>query len=191
MRFPAWAYDAFMWPLEAAFLRGARRRLLSGLHGRTLEIGAGTGANLKASPPDAGPSVATDPSLTFLESARAHRSRAMLVCARAEALPFKSGVFEVVLETLVLCSVADPASALSEAGRVLHRGGELRMLDHVRAPGAILGPLLDAMAPAWLHLTGECHLDRDVEGLVRQAGLRVERRVRMLRGMVEELVVRP
>src|SRR3972149_5778850 len=52
--------------------------------------------------------------------------------ASAEEIPFEDASFDTVVSTLVMCSVADPGRALSEARRVLKPSGKLRLYDHVR-----------------------------------------------------------
>jgi ubiquinone/menaquinone biosynthesis C-methylase UbiE len=104
-------------------------------------------------------------------------------------LPFKAGAFDAVVESLVFCSLPDPEATLGEIRRVLHPGGELRMADHVLAPGWI-GWLQRVLAPAWLRVTGGCHLDRDVNALLAASGVRVERQRQRARGIFQEIIAR-
>jgi ubiquinone/menaquinone biosynthesis C-methylase UbiE len=184
----AWLYDALLWPLGMLGLARARRRMFAGLRGRVLEVGAGTGLNLRATQDVAAQVVAIDRNLDFLLHARSAGARAHLVCADAQALPFRAGAFDAAVETLVFCSVPSPATALAEIRRALRPGGELRMLDHVLAPGRVLGPLQRALGPAWLAVTGDCHLDRDLGPALRESGLRIEKRELRLLGVVQEVV---
>jgi ubiquinone/menaquinone biosynthesis C-methylase UbiE len=189
--YPGWAYDLLMRPLDLLGLRAARRRLVRGLRGRVLELGTGTGLNLAVSESGAAPTVAVDRELRMLQTARHRAGRTLFVCADAHALPFRDGAFSIVVESLVFCSLERPREVLGELRRVLERGGELRMVDHVRAPGRLLGSLQDALAPAWLRLTGECHLDRDVAALLGEGGWTLLRRVSRARGVLEEIEARP
>ena len=59
--------------------------------------------------------------------------------ARAKELPFDNESFDTVLVTFTLCSVQDPARALSETYRVLKPGGALLLVEHVRPEGQMSG----------------------------------------------------
>jgi len=92
------------------------------------------------------------------------------VAARAEALPYPDASFDTVVATLVLCTVGDPHASLREVRRVLKPGGLLLVFEHVRLENPLLAGLQAALTPAWKHLAGGCHLDRDTLRLVREAG---------------------
>jgi hypothetical protein len=55
---------------------------------------------------------------------------------------------------------------------VLRKGGKLLLLEHVRPKGAP-GFAADAAASLWMPLAGGCHLNRDTERAVREAGFKV------------------
>ncbi|CAN0279543.1 unnamed protein product, partial [Ectocarpus sp. 12 AP-2014] len=92
----------------------------------------------------------------------------------AEELPFETGSFDVVVSTLVFCSVRDPAAALREVSRVLRPGGKFLFVEHVHAPDeglSILGlrqqqELLD---PLQQLLADGCHLTRETGQLIRDS----------------------
>jgi ubiquinone/menaquinone biosynthesis C-methylase UbiE len=182
-------YDFFMAPLGWLGLTEARRRLVAGLSGRVLELGTGTGLLLPLYPAGC-ELVAIDFDPGGLPRAQRRAPRAHLACADAARLPFADGSFDAVVESLVLCSVPDPAAALAEARRVLRPGGELRLLEHVRPPGPGLAWLADHLTPAWKHIAGGCHLDRDPLPLLAPAGFALERRTTGLRGIGESIVAR-
>lgn len=99
----------------------------------------------------------------------------------AQYLPFPDGYFDSVVGTLVFCSVPDPSRALAEIRRVLRRpdpasgrtGGRIYLIDHVRSHREWIGQVQDLCAPLWLAITGGCHLNRDTESTVREAGFRL------------------
>ena len=75
-----------------------------------------------------------------------------------------------MVDTLVLCSVDDPARALAEIKRVLKPDGELRLYEHVRYKNPIGGLSQDLISPAWQWLGAGCHPNRDTERYLREAG---------------------
>lgn len=165
-------YDPLTWLAERKVLAPLRRNLLEGVRGRVLELGTGTGANLPYYPADA-KVVATDPDPYMLRRAVAKNggrvARVSFVQCRAEDLPFSDGSFDVVLATLVLCTVDIPSLAVREARRVLRPDGELRLLEHVRAANW-LGRLQDAIAPAWQRLSLGCRPNRRTGDILTEEG---------------------
>jgi ubiquinone/menaquinone biosynthesis C-methylase UbiE len=136
-RFFAANYDRFMKGTEKAGLGERREKLLAQARGRVLEIGGGTGANLPYYGPDVEELVITEPEEPMakrLEKKLPEYSRPVQVLhVPAEKLPFEDESFDVVVTTLVLCTVDDPQRALQEAHRVLKPGGRLLFLEHVRS----------------------------------------------------------
>ncbi len=122
-------YDRMTQGAEEAGLRRMRGELLSEAQGRTLELGAGTGANLDLYPDAVGELVLSEPDPHMVKRLRgrlAERgSGATLVRAPAEDLPFEDSSFDTAVFTLVLCTVPDPVAALREVTRVLKPGGRL------------------------------------------------------------------
>jgi ubiquinone/menaquinone biosynthesis C-methylase UbiE len=175
-------YDRVMSTAERACLVEWRAALLRGLSGEVLEIGAGTGANLRHYPSSVTRLVLTEPDPHMLEKLRARVARdappsTELVSASSGALPFPDASFDGVVTTLVLCSVEDPAHTLGELRRVLRPGGALVYLEHVAAdPGEQPDRLAwqRRIEPVWRHVAGNCHLTRRTGEAIRAAGFRVE-----------------
>jgi len=142
------------------------------LGGRVLEVGAGTGKNLRYYPEGARV-VATDLSSGMLaramEKSGGRSAPVRFVVSDAEDLAFKDGVFDKVVVTCVFCSVPDPVRGLREVRRVLRPGGDLVLLEHMR-PGGILGSLFDLLDPVMSRLMGP-HINRRTLDNIRKAGL--------------------
>jgi ubiquinone/menaquinone biosynthesis C-methylase UbiE len=168
-----WLYDPALALLERLGLGRWRRWLAAGARGRTLDLGCGTGRNLPLLPVST-TAVGVDPCPQSLARARRRSPRALLVRARAEALPFKDGAFDTVVSGLVLCSVTDPAVAASEMLRVLAPGGTVRALEHVRSPLPWKARIQDWTQPAWTALSGGCHPNRETERTLETAGLAID-----------------
>ena len=152
-----------------------RDRLLGGLTGRVLEVGAGNGLNFAYYPDAVSEVVAVEPERTLRaraeEAARRARVPVDVVPGVAEALPVESEAFDAVVLSLVLCTVRDVPAALAEAERVLRPGGELRFFEHGRGGGRAMRFTQRALdRTVWPPLAGGCHLARDPVGALREAG---------------------
>src|SRR5512147_1216205 len=108
-------YEKFNQPMERAGAAAIRARLAGDLAGRVLEIGCGTGLNFRHYPEHA-EVTAIEPleELRAFATERATTVRARIVVQEgdAQALPFADHSFDAALETLVFCSVPDPARGL-------------------------------------------------------------------------------
>ncbi|KUJ68134.1 methyltransferase type 11 [Streptomyces albus subsp. albus] len=156
-----------------------RHRLLAGLTGRVLEVGAGQGRNFPHYPHTVREVVALEPDDTLRTAAEQAASSAQVpvnvVAGEAAELPGEDGGFDAVVASLVLCSVGDQAAALAEIARVLRPGGELRFYEHVRSGRHWAALLEDAVTPLWRRAAGGCHPNRDTEAAIRAAGFSIER----------------
>ena len=170
-----WIYDALCAVMERGGFGRWRRWLAGGARGRTLDLGSGTGRNLPLLPAGVR-AVAVEPSPHAARRARQRAPGVPVVIARAEALPFRDATFDTVLSGLVFCSVGDPPRGLAEVRRVLRAGGELRMLEHVRATTRWRARVQDFIQPAWTCVAGGCHPNRDTEAAVARAGFVIDDR---------------
>ncbi len=187
-------YDRGMAPLERLWLREMRAQLLPQARGRVLEVGVGTGANLPFYP--AGIRLtAIDESADMLAVA-ARRAAALgrdvsLLQADAEQLPFPGGRFDTVVTGLVLCSVLDLKRALAEMRRVLRRpGGRLLLLEHMRPRSRFWAKLVDLVNKPWYAWNGRCHLNRETQRAVAQAGFAIEQVEPRLGGIFRSITAR-
>jgi ubiquinone/menaquinone biosynthesis C-methylase UbiE len=154
-----------------------RRRLLTGLRGRVLEVGAGNGLNFPHYPVTVTQVLAVEPEPHLRRLAQAAARQApvpiRVVAGTAEALPARDATVDAVVASLVLCTVADPDQALAEIGRVLRPGGRLRFYEHVRATDPRLARWQDRLERPWGWLVGGCHPNRDTPAAITAAGLQL------------------
>jgi phosphatidylethanolamine/phosphatidyl-N-methylethanolamine N-methyltransferase len=152
-------YDALEWMMELR-VRGWRRDLWSRVgSGRMLELGVGTGKNIRFYPPGR-EVVAVDISAKMMERARRKAScssvRIHFQAGDVQRLPFSDATFDVVV-------------GLAEARRVLKPGGRLLLLEHVLSRRPMLRQVMRRLDTIPRHIWG-AHIDRDTVDNVRRAG---------------------
>ncbi len=170
-------YDWFVKSSEEAGLRDKRRELLARAHGRTLEIGAGTGINLELYPDSVTELLLTEPDphmRTQLEKKLADVGRrAEVIDAGAEHLPLPDGNVDTVVATLVFCTISEPEAALDEIGRVLKPEGRLLFIEHVRATDPNSARWQDRLERPWGWFGRGCHPNRDTLAAISGSALEV------------------
>ena len=171
-------YDAFTGVAERAGLAERRRALLRQARGATLELGAGTGVNIGHYPSEVTELVLTEPDGHMASKLRrrlaSSAQTAEVVEAPAERLPFEDQRFDTVVGTLVLCTIPDPAGALTEAARVLRPGGRLLFLEHVRAESPRLARWQDRLHKPWFYFGAGCNCNRPTLQTIEASPLQVE-----------------
>jgi ubiquinone/menaquinone biosynthesis C-methylase UbiE len=168
-------YDLLDLPFEYGRYRRIRPLLFSGLSGRVLDAGVGTGRNMPFYPRDA-EMVGIDLSPAML--ARAERRRAALdakVDLRrmdVTRLDFPDASFDAAVATFLFCVLPEElqAPAMAELGRVVKPGGEIRLLEYVRPTGAFRQVMARLWEP-WMRLAYGAGFDRRTEAHVAEAGL--------------------
>jgi ubiquinone/menaquinone biosynthesis C-methylase UbiE len=174
---------------KTAEQRGAtehRRRLLQGLNGTVVELGAGHGLNFPHYPPDVTEVIAIEPEPT-LRARAAEMAATAPVPVRvlpgiADKVPLEDESVDAAVVSLVLCSVPDQHRALTELHRVLRPGGELRFYEHVIPRCQPKRLLLQAAdhSGLWPRIAGGCHPARDTTTAIEHAGFRIEDSERLM-----------
>jgi ubiquinone/menaquinone biosynthesis C-methylase UbiE len=160
-----------------------RRRLLDGLSGRVVEVGAGSGVSFAYYPATVRELVAIEPEPNLrdlaIEAARSAPVPVRVLDGTAERIPLGDASVDAAVVAGVLCSVPDPVRALREIARVLTAGGELRFYEHVGARNARLKRLQRFVDETfWPRLFGGCHTSRDPEPALAASGFVVDARER-------------
>lgn len=174
----AWGYTRLGPRLDRRGTADRRRELLSRATGRTVEVGAGTGLNLRYYPPAVSEVLAVEPDRYMFRHLVAALASApvpvRLKRASAEALPVEGASVDTIVMSLVLCSVPDTDAALAEALRVLKPGGRLLFFEHVRSQDARLARRQDRFERPWGWFGGGCHPNRDTLAAIGLAGFQVQ-----------------
>ena len=173
----AWGYAKLGPRMDRRGTADRRRELLSRATGRTVEVGAGTGLNLRYYPSTVSEVLAVEPDRYMFRHLVAAMPDASvpvsLKRAAAEALPVEGASADTVVMSLVLCSVTDADAALAEASRILKPAGRLLFFEHVRSEDARLRRRQDRFERPWGWFGGGCHPDRDTLGAIHAAGFDV------------------
>jgi ubiquinone/menaquinone biosynthesis C-methylase UbiE len=156
-----------------------RGRLVAGLRGKVIEVGAGGGPTFEHYPAEVETLLAVEPDPVAREQAaeRAAGSpiRIEIAAGLADALPADDESCDAAVVSGLLCSVPDPPAALRELRRVLSPGGELRFLEHVRSSNAAFRSLQRAVDRLyWTRALGGCETTRDTLAAIQAAAFEVE-----------------
>lgn len=151
-----------------------KRALLSDLHGDVLEIGPGTGVNLRYYENDIH-WIGIEPNPFMHPYLRKEATRVGLKVeirsGTAERLNVGDESVDAVVSTLVLCSVEDVRDTLREIQRVLRPGGRFVFLEHVAAPPKTWLRLLQRLVrPVSRLLADGCCPDRETWRVLIGAG---------------------
>ena len=170
-------YDRMTGKIERAGLGEHRRALIGQASGDVLEIGGGTGANLDYYGDGMRSLTLVEPEKPMLKRLERHIEQrapwAKVLRAPAEDLPFNDASFDVVVSTLVLCTVDDVPRAVRELHRVLRPGGRLLFIEHVRSDDPALARRQDRMQPINVRVAHGCHPNRRTLDSIRDAGFEV------------------
>jgi len=161
-----------------------RTRLLAGLGGRVVEVGAGNGMNFSHYPTTVTEVVAVEPEPYLRARAEEAAARAPItitvVDGTAASIPLADASVDAGIASLVLCSVPDQAAALAELRRVIRPGGELRFYEHVLADNSRWARRQRRIDPIWTRLGGGCHITRDTGAAIAAAGFEITDQERLL-----------
>ena len=154
-----------------------REAACAGLTGRVLEIGFGSGLNVRWYPPEVTSVTAIEPSDLGWQLSERRRARTTLTIERAgldgQRLDLPDESHDSALVTFSLCTIPDPRLALREARRVVRPGGRLHVLEHGLAPEEPVRRWQRRLDPVQRAVAGGCHLTRDIPSLVEEAGWRI------------------
>ncbi len=183
-RHASW-YDRHLLPHLIDFACGMkpvsrqRELVVPQAQGRVLEVGIGTGLNMPFyDRARVRYIIGVDPALQMHRLAAKRVARAgidvELVGVEAETIPLDDASIDTVVSTYTLCTIPDPLAALREMRRVLAPDGRLLFCEHGRAPDENVLRWQQRLTPHWRKIAGGCHLDRDIPGLLEQAGFRCD-----------------
>jgi ubiquinone/menaquinone biosynthesis C-methylase UbiE len=154
-----------------------RQRALSSAEGRVLEIGVGSGLNLRFYPTQVREIVGLEPAPRLASMAQRVAVdlpiATSFIDASAESIPLEDGSVDTVVTTWTLCTIVDVATALREMRRVLKPDGQLLFVEHGQAPDRGVRRWQDRLTPVWKCIGGGCHLNRPIRALIEGGGFAI------------------
>lgn len=165
-------YDVFMIPLEKSGIKKARKELIPFVNGTVLEVGTGTGVNLKYyDKSKIDKLILSDQKLTKTVK---KIDGVTVVEASVTSLPFSNETFDYVVATLVFCSVDDVVKGLSEIERVLKPGGTYVFIEHILPRKRFLKGMFNFVNPLWRKVASGCNLNRVFIKTLESANFTIE-----------------
>ena len=156
--------------LRQPFVAKHRRELLAHAFGSILEIGFGTGLNLRHYPEAVRHITTVDPNPGMHRLAQRRIKETGIVVdhrlLRSESLPFEDATFDCVVCTFTLCSIEDVQTALQEVYRVMKPDGRFLFLEHGLCPESAVQKWQRRLNWLEIRLADGCRLDRDIRALV-------------------------
>ena len=168
-------YDVFMHDFEKRLYK-KRSALLSNLEGNVLGVGEGTGVNFQFYP-DHINVYSVEPSTPMLEKAKVKATGKGNITfynhgINDDALEqkIKAHSMDAIICTLVLCTIPNPELALKKFKKWLKPKGKLIIMEHIHAEKTINKKIQNFINPAWKVVGDGCHLNRNTDLLIKEAG---------------------
>ena len=155
----------------------SRSQIAKQASGAVLEIGFGSGYNLPFYK-NVSKLYALDPSRELYDLASNRIADVSFPIEylqnSAENIPLEESSVDAVVSTWTLCSIPDLPKALKEIKRVLKPGGKFLFVEHGQSPKPLNSVVQKIITPVTSLFTGNCHLDRNMDNLIRDSGLVIE-----------------
>jgi ubiquinone/menaquinone biosynthesis C-methylase UbiE len=164
--------------MDSKKINDGRKSILSKItEEEILEIGFGTGINLKFYPQNVKKIIGVDVNGGMIQQAQKKitngRFEIELINQSSESIPFQDNSISAVASTYTLCSIKEINLALKEIYRVLKPGGKYYFLEHGLAVNPKTQKWQHRLNPIQNIWADGCNLNRDMKSLITNAGLKI------------------
>ncbi|GMU95233.1 class I SAM-dependent methyltransferase [Ignavibacterium album] len=164
--------------MDSEQINEGRKRILNKIEEeKILEIGFGTGINLKFYPENVKHIIGIDANEGMLKQAEKkiqnNKIKVEVIHQSSEKLPFKDNSIDAALSTYTLCSIKNVESALKEIYRVLKPEGKYYFLEHGLADKPLVQKLQHIFNPVQNIWADGCNLNRNISSLISASGLKI------------------
>lgn len=155
-----------------------RAKMVPQAKGKVLEVGMGSGLNLKHYRAQQVEFVwGLEPSEGMRRKAQANLDASSInvewLGLPSESIPLDDESADSIVLMYTLCTIEDPMSALAEMRRVLKPDGKLIFSEHGQAPDESVQGWQNRINSAWKKLAGGCNLNRAIPTLISEAGFNI------------------
>lgn len=155
-----------------------RDDVTSEVSGVGIEIGFGSGLNLSYYK-NVNKLYAVDPSEELYNLAKKNLAKVSFsvehIQSSAEHIPLPDNYLDFAVSTWSLCSIPNPEIALKEIFRVLKLNGKFSFIEHGKSPELFIFKLQNLLTPLSRRIAGGCHMNRDIEKIILNAGFEIEK----------------
>ncbi len=156
-----------------------RAKMVPLAKGNVLEIGMGSGLNLKHYDSDQVDKIwGLEPSAGMRRKAQSNLEQSSInvewLDLPSESIPLPDNSADTVVLTYTLCTIPDWQSALAEMKRVLKPDGQMVFSEHGEAPDEGVQKWQKRINPVWKKLAGGCNLNRQIPNLIESAGFNID-----------------
>jgi len=146
--------------------------------GVVLEIGFGSGLNLPFYK-NITKLYAVDPSRELYNLAKERIKKVSFpieyLQVSAEKIPLADNSIDSVISTWTFCSIPNPEIALREIFRILKPNGKFIFIEHGKSDKNFIAKIQKLITPIWKLFTGGCHMDREIDKLINNAGFEIQK----------------
>jgi len=164
--------------MDSAKINEGRKSILSKItEEEILEIGIGTGINIKFYPDNIKKIIGIDVNKGMIDRFNKKtvniKREIKVLHQNGETLPFQDNSINAAISTYTLCSIKNVTSALNEIYRVLKPGGNYYFLEHGLANNPKTQKWQYRLNPIQNIWAGGCNLNRDIKSLIINSGFKI------------------